>query len=258
MDLVLDVGNTETTAAAFSGDEMHGRWRLRSDAGRTADEWRVLLAGLLAHPRATTVASATVVSVVPAITVALREGVEDAFGVDLLVIDWRTPLPVRLDLDDPTTVGADRLANVVAAHHRFAAACLAVDIGTAVTYDCVGEDGTFIGGAIAPGPATAAAWLTQATAQLPSVPLAVPERTIGRRTVAALQSGIFYGAVDAIEGMVRRIREEWGHPRAPVVATGGLAPLLAPHCPSIAHLDPDLTLQGIRLVREHVNRRVER
>jgi type III pantothenate kinase len=259
MDLVLDAGNTETTAALFAGRALRVRSRIATDPHRSGEGWREWLLDVVRGSDASDpVATATAASVVPAVTAALGSAIAGAFGRDLLAIDWRTPLPIRIDLDDPTTVGADRIANVVAAHARFGGPCIVVDVGTAVTYECVTADGAFVGGAIAAGPGAVAEWMHRRTAQLPAVPVEAPARVIGRRTVEALQSGIFFGAIDAIDGMVRRIREEWGEPGARVVATGGLAALLAPHSATIRDVEPDLTLHGIRLVREHFDRQVGR
>jgi type III pantothenate kinase len=255
MHLVLDIGSTEVSAGAFAGDELRARWRLRSDPFRTPDEWRVLLTGLLHASRLELEAVERVssASVEPAVAASLLEAVRATFALDPYAVDWRSPFPIRIDLDDPTTVGPDRLANAVAAHRLHPGDALVVDLGTATTYDCVTADGAFIGGAIAPGARTAAENLITRTARLPAVGIAVPQRAVGRHTTAALESGIFFAAVDAVEGMLSRIRAEWGKSHATVIATGGLAPVLGPHCASVEHIDPDLTLVGIRLAREHLD-----
>lgn len=255
MHLVLDVGSSETDVGVFGDARLLARWRVLSDVRRTPDEWHVLLRGLLdtlGEP-ATAVTRGSIASVVPAITAAVRQAVRTAVAQDLYEIDWRVPLPIRLDLDDPTTVGADRLVNAVAAHHVLATDAVVVDLGTATTYDCVTAEGAFIGGAIAPGARTASERLHTRTARLPAVGLTVPQRVIGRHTTAALESGIFFAAVDAVEGMIARLRSEWGRPHASVIATGGLAGVLAPHCASVDHHDPSLTLTGIRLAREYLD-----
>jgi type III pantothenate kinase len=256
MDLVLDIGSTETTVGLFEGQELRKRWRLASDRQRTADESALLLRQLLRDanldPRG--LMRVTYASVMPAVAAALASACEHALHLEAVAIDARVPLPIRIDVDEPLGVGADRLVNAAAAHASFARNAIVVDLGTATTYDCVTADGAFVGGAIAPGLRTGAERLIERTARLPRVALTEPERVIGRRTEACLQSGIFFGAVDAVDGMVRRIRAEWGRPNAVVVATGGLATLVAPHCSTVQQIDPDLTLHGIRLCREHLDR----
>jgi type III pantothenate kinase len=255
MDLVLDIGSSQTDVGVFGDDGLLARWRVLSDIRRTPDEWHVLLRGLLdtLDDHGSSVDRVSVASVVPVVSAGVRQAVRTTLGLDLYEIDWRVPLPIRIDLDDPTTVGADRLANAVAAHHTLSTDVIVVDLGTATTYDCVTADGAFIGGAIAPGARTASERLHARTARLPAVGLAVPQRVIGRHTTAALESGIFFAAVDAVDGMITRLRAEWGKPYASVIATGGLAGILAPHCPNVDHHDPALTLTGIRLAREHLD-----
>ncbi|MDQ3555223.1 MAG: type III pantothenate kinase [Gemmatimonadota bacterium] len=256
LDLVFDVGNTETVAGLFDGDRIIAHWRFASDPRRTADEQGVLLLQLL-HAGGRDerrVRSLTIGSVVPALNEILATAGTRYLGLQPRFIDARTPLPIRLDVEDPLTVGADRVLNTLAASHLYAADTVVVDLGTATTFDCVSAEGAFIGGVIAPGVRNAAEQLTSRTAKLPRVELRAPPRVIGRRTEQCLQSGIFWGAVDAIDGMVRRIRVEWERPAARVVATGGLAELIGPHCATVDAVEPFLTLQGLRLAREHLER----
>jgi type III pantothenate kinase len=249
MDLVFDVGNTEIVIGVFDGDELRGHWRIASDARRTPDELGVLLGQLLATEgfEARAVASVTTASVVPPITTVIDTACRRYFGVESVAINARTPLPIRLEVEEPLTVGADRIANTLAASRLYGVDTIVVDLGTATTYDCITAEGTFIGGVIAPGVRTAAERLTERTAKLPRVELKLPRRVIGRRTETCLQSGIFYNAVDAIDGMVRRIRDEWERPDALVVATGGLAPLIGPECTTVTRIEPLLTLHGLRI-----------
>ncbi|HET6231439.1 MAG TPA: type III pantothenate kinase [Longimicrobiaceae bacterium] len=255
MDRVFDVGHTETVVGCFRGAELASHWRLTTDARRTPDEYGLLLRQLLAadgvEPRE--VRSATIGSVVPALTSILRGACSRLLHVEAATVDARTSLPIRLDVEEPLTVGADRIVNTLAALRLYHSDVIVVDLGTATTYDCITADGVFVGGVIAPGVKTAAERLTERTAKLPRVDLVAPERVIGRRTETCLQSGIFYGAVDAIDGMVRRIRAEWGKPDALAVATGGLAQMLAPHSETITRVDPFLTLHGLRFAREHMD-----
>lgn len=257
MSLVLDIGNTETVVGLFRGEDLLAHWRLASDPRRTPDEMGLLLRRCLAEDgfNPAEVGPITFGSVVPSLSGVLREACERYLHAPAVAIDARTPLPIRLDVDEPLTVGADRIVNTLAASRAYQADSIVVDLGTATTYDCVTADGVFIGGIIAPGGRTGAERLTERTAKLPRVELAEPVSVIGKRTEACLQSGIFYGAVDAVDGMVRRIREEWKRPDALVVATGGLATLIGPHCGTVQVIEPFLTLHGLRLAREHLDRR---
>jgi type III pantothenate kinase len=256
MDLVFDIGSTEITVGVFAGAGLRTRWRLASTPSRTADETGLLLRHLLQEERLQPVRIERVsyASVMPQVSAVIASAVEQALGRTVIGIDARAPLPIRIEVDEPYGVGADRLVNAAAAHAFHACDAIVVDLGTATTFDCVSREGAFIGGAISPGMKTAADRLVERTARLPRVALDEPGRVIGRRTEECLQSGIFYGAIDAVDGMVRRIREEWGRPEALAIATGGLARLLAPHCRTIQRTEPDLTLHGIRLCREHLER----
>jgi len=255
MDLVFDVGNTEIVIGVYAGEELRGHWRIASDARRTPDELGVLLSQLLAADGfdRRDVTSATVASVVPPITTVIDAACRHFFGFESVSITARTPLPIRLEVEEPLTVGADRIANTLAASRLYGVDTIVVDLGTATTYDCITARGAFIGGVIAPGVRTAAERLTERTAKLPRVELKLPRQVIGRRTETCLQSGIFYNAVDAIDGMVRRIREEWERPDALVVATGGLAPLIGPECRTVARIEPFLTLYGLRIARAELD-----
>jgi type III pantothenate kinase len=176
------------------------------------------------------------------------EGVTMATGVRPEQVTARSPLPVALDVDEPLTVGADRIVNVLAAVERHHTDVIVVDFGTATTFDCILSDGRFIGGAIMPGLRTSADQLTRRAAKLPATELTRPDHVIGRRTEECIQAGVLYGAADAVDGMVRRIRDEWPGADVPLcIATGGLAGLVAPLCSSIDTVEPDLTLDGLRL-----------
>lgn len=251
MILVIDAGNTETVLGLFDGDELLETWRIATRLERTADEFALTLRSLMrdAGRDPAAVRRVGIASVVPPVTPALRTAGE-RLGAEVVVVDATTRLPIRLDVDEPLTVGSDRIVNTLAAARLFARDTIVVDLGTATSYDCITADGTFIGGVIAPGVVTGADTLVRRTAKLPRVDLQPPERVIGRRTEAVLKSGIFYGAVDAVDGIVDRIREEWQRPDALVVATGGIASLLAPHCRTVERVEPFLTLQGLRLALE--------
>lgn len=169
-------------------------------------------------------------------------------------MDARTPLPIRLDVLEPLTVGADRIVNTLAASRLYARDTIVVDLGTATTYDCITADGVFLGGVIAPGMRTSAETLFRRTSKLPATELVAPERTIGRRTEECIRSGVVFGTAEAVDGIVRRIKAEWPDGRVPlVVATGGLAPMIKPWCREVERVEPDLTLVGLRIAWEIVH-----
>ncbi|HUG40930.1 MAG TPA: type III pantothenate kinase [Longimicrobiales bacterium] len=248
MILTFDIGNTETVLGIFDAEELRSHWRLSTHPGRTIDEYGLLLRSLLREAQidAEALTGVAICSVVPPLTPALAGACARHLGRDAVIVDAASPLPIRLDVEDPLSVGADRVANTLAASRLYQHDTIAVDLGTATTFDCITADGTFLGGIIAPGVHTGAETLTRRTAKLPRVDLEPPVSVIGRRTDTALQSGIFWGAVDSIDGIVRRIRAEWEEDTL-VIATGGLARLLAPHCQTVDRVEPFLTLHGLRL-----------
>ncbi len=255
MLLALDIGNTEITVGLFRGAELDEHWRLTTSPGRTPDEWGSAIGGfLLAAGRSPNeVRAVCLASVAPSITQALMAGIARVTGCNGVQINARSALPVALDVDEPLSVGADRIVNALAAVELFRRDTIVVDFGTATTFDCVTAEGRFLGGVIMPGLRTAADQLTQRTAKLPATELRAPARVIGRRTEECIQAGVLFGAADAVDGLVRRIRAEWPGGREPgVVATGGLAPLVAPLCASIEATDPDLTLRGLHLAAGHL------
>jgi type III pantothenate kinase len=254
MILTLDIGNTETVLGIFHDEELLAHWRVSSHPERTGDEYGLLLRTIFreASLDLADLEGAVIASVVPPLTHAFTRACERHLGATTVSLDADSVLPIRLDVDEPRSVGADRIANTLAAAALFGVDTIVVDLGTATTYDCITADGAFLGGVIAPGPRTSAETLTRRTAKLPRVGLAPPDSVIGRRTDTALQSGVFFAAVEAIDGIVRRIQAEW-NTQALVVATGGLAPLLAPHCVTIQRVEPFLTLQGLRLAWRYLN-----
>jgi type III pantothenate kinase len=246
--LALDVGNTNTVAGLFEGDELRTHWRLTTHAERTADEVGMWLHQLLRWEKVEPgdLTDVAVSSVVPPMDPRLREGVlryldKDAFFVEPGI---RTGMPLRVD--SPQELGADRLCDAVAAYAEHGGPCLVLDFGTAVTWEVVSADGEYLGGVIAPGPGVTADALSSKTAKLPSVAMAPPQRIIGKGTVDSIQSGLFYGYLGLIEGVTRRMLDELGP--ATVVATGGLASAFADHTDLIQHVEPDLTLHGLRIL----------
>jgi type III pantothenate kinase len=255
MILTFDVGNTETVLGLFDDDRLTEHWRIATHADRTVDELGLLVRNLIRESgfRADAVTGAAIASVVPPMTPRLQEMCERHLGAQAIVMDARTSLPIRLDVEEPLSVGPDRIANTLAAAQLYGRDTIAVDLGTATTFDCITADGIFCGGVIAPGVTTGAETLVRRTARLPRIELeSEPDAVIGRRTETALQSGIFYGAVDSIDGIVRRIKAEWRRPTALVVATGGLAPMLGPHCRTVDRIEPYLTLYGLHFAWAHV------
>ena len=246
MLLVADIGNTETVLGLrTSGGSIGPRWRIRSDPARTPDELGIVLRELIASvPDAPRIEALVAASVVPPFTQVLAEAGERYLGIAVEEFFWRPELGIRLAVDEPTRVGADRVANALGAHLAYPGPAIVIDFGTATTFDVVAGDGAFLGGAIAPGIEAAAASLFSRTALLPRIALGFPESSIGRTTVENLQIGVYHGATVMVDGLVARIRAEW-EPGARVIATGGLAGQLAPHCESVDVVDPDLTLKGI-------------
>ena len=246
--LALDVGNTNTVVGLFAGDELRTRWRLTTHAERTADEVGLWLSQLLHWEgvEPADLAAVAVASVVPPMDPRLREGVQRYLDRAPFFVEpgIRTGMPLRVDA--PQELGADRLCDAVAAYAEHGGPCVVVDFGTAVTWEVVSAAGEYLGGAIAPGPGVTADALSSKTAKLPQVAMAPPPRVIGKGTVDSIQSGLFYGYLGLIEGVTRRILDELGE--ATVVATGGLAGAFAPHSDLIHHVEPDLTLQGLRLL----------
>jgi type III pantothenate kinase len=250
MLLVCDVGNTETTIGLADGARIVAHWRVTTSPTRTPHECAMQLRALLDLEQIAGehVHGAAIGSVVPAVTAPLRDGIALAFGVSALIIDAGSGLPIVLDVDEPQTVGADRIINTLAASRIYQRDCIVVDLGTATTYDCITQDGVFLGGVIAPGVLTSLETLTRRTSKLPATELRAPLQVIGRRTEECIRSGVVYGAVDAITGIVGRIRADWPTGRVPlVIGTGGLAAMLAPLCPALEVVDADLTLRGLQL-----------
>jgi type III pantothenate kinase len=253
MQLVVDVGNTETVVGLIEGTTgLKAHWRLSTAVPRTVDEYRHLLGALLgetgASPR-----RAVIGSVVPDATAVLVPTHEALVG-RVLVVRPDSGLPIRLDVEEPRTVGADRVVNTLAARELYARDTIAVDLGTATTFDLITAGGVFKGGVIAPGVSAGLEWLGRRTAKLPRVELVPPEATIGRRTETCIQSGVFYSAVDAVDGIVRRIIAEWKRPNPYVVATGGFASVVGPHCATVQHIEPFLTLYGLAIAGRELSR----
>ncbi|MDH5760843.1 MAG: type III pantothenate kinase [Gemmatimonadota bacterium] len=257
MQLVVDVGNTETVVGLTGSapTEIQAHWRVSTAVPRTVDELSVLLRAFLEEVdgASASLTQGVVGSVVPAATRLWTATMERIIpGGDIIVVDPSSDLPIRLDVDEPMTVGADRIVNTLAAREMFGRDTIAVDLGTATTYDCITADGVFVGGVISPGLSAGLEWLGKRTAKLPLVELQPPESVIGRRTETCIQSGVFFPVVDGVDRMVERIKDEWGRPDALVVATGGFAAVLGPHLVSVDRIEPFLTLYGLALAGVHL------
>ncbi len=246
--LAIDIGNTNTVVGLFLDGEVTTRWRLTTRGDRTADEFGLWLLQLLGWVRQLPeeLDGVAVASVVPPLDPKLRDGVERYLGRSAFFVEpgIRTGMPLRVET--PQELGADRLCDAVGAFARYGGPSIVIDFGTAVTWEVVSAEGEYLGGAIAPGPGLTLEALTSRTAKLPRVALAPPPRVIGKGTVDSIQSGLFYGYLGLTEEVTRRILAEVGE--AEVVATGGFAAEIARHSELIRHVDPDLTLHGLRLL----------
>lgn len=255
MLLAVDVGNTEITIGLFKGADVAAHWRLTTVVDRTPDEWAAMLTTYLVHAGRSTqeVRAAVLASVAPAVTEGFAAGVRQACGVTPTEITPGSDLPVTLAVDEPLTVGADRVVNTLAAAELFHRDTIVVDFGTATTFDCITADARFLGGVIMPGLRTAADQLSQRAAKLPPTELTPPPHVIGTRTEDCIRAGVIYGAVEAVDGIVRRIGAEWPEAGTPhVVATGGLAEHIAPLSAEIEEVAPELTLHGLCIAARHL------
>jgi type III pantothenate kinase len=250
--LAVNVGNTNTVLGVFRGSTLEHQWRASTEPGRTADELAVLFAGLLEQAGlsfSNQITGVVISSVVPTSTSALRDMVQRYFNFPPVLVEPGTRTGLSILTDNPRELGADRVVNALAAFNRYGGPCIVIDFGTATTYDVVSEKGEFLGGAIAPGVQTKNASLSRETARLPQVELQAPRSGLGKNTVEAIQSALIFGTAAEADGMIERMRKELGG-NATVVATGGLAPLIVPHCQFVDEHDPWLTLEGLRLVFE--------
>jgi type III pantothenate kinase len=247
--LVVDIGNTNVTFGVFRGAELARAWRIHTDATRSADEYGVLLVGMLTHGdiSAEEVGAVALSSVVPALTPVFSEVAKQYFGCDGAFVAADADTGVVLNVDYPAEVGPDRIANAAAARVLYGAPVVVVDFGTTTNFDVIDADGAFIGGAFTPGIRISMDALFSRATLLRPVDLVEPPRVIGRNTVECLQSGLYYGFLGQMERMLERILDELGAP-AVVVATGGLADAIGARSPLVHHVDPYLTLKGLELI----------
>ncbi len=249
MLLAVDIGNTNIALGVFEGEQLRATWRVATGVNQMADEYAVLLLNLLHYQGLdkSDIKEVALCCVVPPLLGTFEELFQRYFHISPLVVGAGVKTGVRIRMDNPREVGADRIVNAAAAHHLYSGPIIIVDLGTATTFDTVSKEGDYLGGAIATGIGTAAEALFAKTTALPRVELVHPQQAIGTNTIAAMQSGIVFGYVGLVEGIVARIQQELGE-KAKVVATGGYAELIARETAVINEVNPDLTLVGLRLI----------
>ena len=251
MLLAIDIGNTNIVIGIFEGEKLRATWRLSTDVHKLEDEYATLLVNLLSMKELSfaDIKHAIIASSVPPLVTVFEELCRRYFEVSPIVIGPGTKTGVRICLDNPREAGADRIVNAAAAHTLYGGPLIVIDFGTATTLDAVSDEGDYLGGAIAPGISISAEALFEHAAKLPRVELIKPPKAIGRGTIAAMQSGIIFGYVGLIEGIVARMKKELGSD-VKVIATGGLADVISSETDIIDALEPDITLKGLRLIYE--------
>lgn len=251
MLFVIDIGNTHTVLGVFEGERLHQDWRISTDKTKTADEYGVLIRNICAASGVffDSFKAVAISCVVPPLLQTFEEFCRNTLGLEPLLVEpgIKTGMPILMD--NPREVGADRIVNAVAAYQEAQKACIVVDFGTATTFDCISPEGEYMGGVIVPGIGISLEALFQTASKLPRVEIARPRSVIGKNTIQSMQSGILFGYVSLVDGMVDRIRTEMGE-EPYVVATGGMAERLAPESRTIQKVDRYLTLRGLRLIYE--------
>ncbi|HTT33239.1 MAG TPA: type III pantothenate kinase [Methylomirabilota bacterium] len=251
MLLTIDVGNTNTVLGVFRGEELIANWRLTTAREQTVDEYGVLTRNLftLAGLDRDGITGVIISSVVPPVNWTLAEMSRVYFGKKALFVEMGVKTGMSVLVDNPAEVGADRIVNGVAAFHKYSGPCIVVDFGTAITFDAISAKGEYLGGVIAPGLGIASEALFARAARLPRVEIKDPGKVIGTNTITHMQAGLYYGAIDMVDGMLERMKKELGT-GVKVVATGGQARLVSKGSKHIEHIDEFLTLTGLRLIWE--------
>ena len=252
MILTLDIGNTNMKTALFDGMEMRQYWRLSTNRARTSDEFGMSLIGLMNHQGIDPgqITGIMMSSVVPQINFTIEHMCRTYFGMEPMKIEPGIKTGINIKYENPRELGSDRIANAVAAYELYGGPCITIDFGTATSFGAISARGEFLGGAICPGLKLAADALTERTAKLPRFELVKPENVIGRNTVANMQAGIVYGYIGQIKYLVNRMKREMGVEGIKVIATGGMAVLVAGESSAIDVMDGLLTLKGLRLIYE--------
>jgi type III pantothenate kinase len=251
MLLAIDIGNTNIVLGLYQGKKLITHWRLATQSERTSDEYGVIISQLIDYAgyRCEQISAIAVSCVVPPMLTTAQELAQKFFKIEPLIVGpgIKTGMPILYE--SPKDVGADRIVNGIAAYEKYHDTCIIVDFGTATTIDLISKKGEYIGGAIAPGLSISLEALIQRASKLPRIEVIKPKEVVGRNTINSIQAGIFYGYVGLVDGIVKRIQEQHGLP-AKVVATGGLAPLVAAECATISEVDEFLTLEGLRIIHE--------
>jgi type III pantothenate kinase len=249
MLLAIDIGNTETTIGVFDGEQKKTTFQMTTSIHRTADEAAVLLLSILKNRglEVSDIKEVALCSVVPPLTVIFDNMIKRYFDISPLIVAAGVKTGIRICMDNPKEVGADRIVDAVAAHHLYGGPIIIVDMGTATTFEIVSKNGDYLGGAIAPGMLSSAEALFQRAAMLPRIELTSPGKVIGTNTIDAMKSGVVYGYVGLVESMVQRMQKELGG-KVKVIATGGFSGLIAKETKVIDEVNPDLTLIGLRII----------
>jgi len=247
--LTIDIGNTNITLGLFEGDELKRTWRLATDNHKTSDEYGLLITNLLTQFGEKKIDGACISCVVPPLQPVFEDTLKKFFAIEPVILEPGVKTGIAVMYENPKEVGADRIANAVGGFYRYKRSLIIVDFGTATTFDYITAKGEYVGGAIAPGIGISSEALFQRTAKLPKVEFQAPSRVVGRNTVESIQSGLFYGYVSMVDGMIKLMKLET-RDNPLVIATGGYASLIAPKSKTIKIVDPDITLYGLKYIFE--------
>jgi len=252
MLLAIDIGNTNIVAGLFSKKELLSSFRFSTRPATTADETSLLISGWLKKDKFNIedVKSIIISSVVPSMTAAFEQLSEKHFKCRPIMVSAKLELPIKIDIDYPEQVGADRIANAAAGYTKYGGELIIVDFGTATNFDVVDKEGSYVGGVLIPGPETSMSELARKAARLYEVPFAPPPRVVGKNTTEALMSGLFYGTVGQVDNIIDRILSQTKFKEPKIIATGGLAEKVAKHSAHIKQIEPNLTLEGLQIISE--------